>query len=114
VAPTSDDGSVTADGIFGQWGKNLLEAGDKCGKGFRINERVKDCLKVAGFEDLVELTYKLPIGPWNEYPRVREIGRWNLVQWQEGIEDWSLALLTRALHVKSPLQRSRLLKLTAV
>lgn len=34
-------GSVTTDGIFSQWGKNFLKAGDRCGKDFRISERSK-------------------------------------------------------------------------
>jgi hypothetical protein len=33
---------------------------------------------------------------------MKKTGMWNLVQWQKGIEGWSLALLTRELGVKSP------------
>lgn len=102
VTPTSDDGSVTAGSIFDQWGKNFLEAGDRCGKDFRVHKQVKGYLEGAGFEDVVELIYKWPIGSWSEYPRIKEIGRWNLVQWREGIEGWSLALLTRALNWSYP------------
>jgi hypothetical protein len=60
-------------------------------------------LEAVGFKDVVELTYKLRIRPWSEYSRLREIGRWNLARWEEGIEGWSLALLTTVLHVNSPL-----------
>ena len=70
-------------------------------KGFRVHKQVKGYLESAGFEDVVELIYKWPIGTWSEYPRIKEIGRWNLVQWREGIEGWSLALLTTALNVRS-------------
>lgn len=105
VAPTSDDGSVTEDSTLGRWGKIILKARDTMGKGFRIHEQIKAYLEDAGFEDVVELSDKLPkvpIGPWSEDPRLKEIGRWNQVHWEEGIEGWSLALFTRVLGVKSP------------
>lgn len=102
VVPTSDDGSVIEGSIFDQWGKVSLEAGDKFGKDLRIHEQVKGYLEDAGFEDIVERVYKWPIGPWSRDPHMKEIGLWNRLHWQEGIEGWSLALLTRVLGVKSP------------
>jgi hypothetical protein len=102
VVPTSDDGSVTEDGIFAQWGRVSLEAGDKFGKDLRIHEQIKGYLEDAGFEDIVERVYKWPFGPWSKDQRMKEIGMWNQLQWQEGIEGWCLALLTRVLGVKSP------------
>jgi hypothetical protein len=102
VAPTSDDGSITEDSILDRWGKTTLKAGDAIGKDFRIHEQIKDYLDAAGFEDIVELSYKVPIGSWSDDPRLKEIGRWNQVHWQEGIEGWSLALLIKTLRVKSP------------
>ena len=112
VVPTSDDGSITEDSILDWWGKITIQAGDVMGKDFRIHKQIKDYLDVAGFEDVVELSYKAPIGSWGESPRLKEIGRWNQVHWQEGIEGWSLALLTKTLRVKSPHPYSTCLKLT--
>lgn len=100
VVPKSDDGTVTDDNIFGQWGKVSLEAGDKFGKDLRIHEQIKGYLENAGFEDVVETVYKWPIGPWSKDPHMKQLGLWNLLHWQEGIEGWSLALLTRVLGVK--------------
>ena len=79
MTPTSDDGSVTEDSMLGRWGKVTLEAGDAMGRDFRIHEQVKGHLDTAGFENVVELSYKLPIGSWSEDLRLREIGRWNQV-----------------------------------
>jgi hypothetical protein len=92
---------VSKDSILDRWGKSLLEAGDRCGKDFRIGGQAKGWLKIVGFEDVVEFTYKLPIGPWSESSRLQEIGKWNLAQWKEGIEGWSLALLAGVLKVKA-------------
>lgn len=97
VTLTSDDGSVTKDSPLDRWGKITLEAGDAMGKDFRIHEQVKGYLDAAGFEDVVEQSYKLPIGSWSVDPHLREIGRWNEVRWRQGIEGWSLDLFTRIL-----------------
>ncbi|KAK5994292.1 Methyltransferase [Cladobotryum mycophilum] len=97
VVPVSDDGSITEGSIFDQWGKISLEAGDKFGKDLRIHEQIKGYLEDAGFNNVTEHVYKWPIGPWSKDPRLKEIGQWNHQHWLEGIEGWSLALLTRVL-----------------
>jgi hypothetical protein len=99
VIPISDDGTVTPDNIFGKWGEVSIEAGEKFGKTLRINELMKDFIIDAKFENLTEKAYKLPIGPWPKDPKKKQIGVWNLLHWEEGIEGWSLALLTRVLGV---------------
>lgn len=99
VGLTSDDGSVVPDSILDRWGRTLLEAGDRSGRDFRTHAQIKGQLETTGFEDVNEIVFKLPIGPWSEDPRIRDIGQWNLAQWNEGIEGWSLVLLTRVLNV---------------
>lgn len=99
VVLKSDDGSVTEGSIFDQWGKVSLEAGDKFGKDLRIHEQIKGYLQDGGFADVVETVYKWPIGPWEKDPHMKKVGLWNLLHWEEGIEGWSMALLTRVLNV---------------
>lgn len=36
-----------------------------------------------------------PIGPWADDEQLRELGRWNLKNWEDGMEGWVMALLTR-------------------
>ncbi|KFY44981.1 hypothetical protein V494_01234 [Pseudogymnoascus sp. VKM F-4513 (FW-928)] len=97
VVLKSDDGSVKEGSIFDQWGKVSLEAGDKFGKDLRIHEQIKGYMLDAGFLDVVETVYKWPVGPWAEDDYLRQVGEWNRLHWQEGIEGWSMALLTRVL-----------------
>ena len=99
VAPQSDDGSVTEDSIFAVWGRVSLEAGDKFGKTLRIVDQSKGLMQDAGFEDVVEHRFKLPIGGWSSDPKLKDIGRWNQLHWEEGIEGWCMALLTRIMGV---------------
>lgn len=59
-------------------------------------------IKEAGFVDVVEKRFKWPIGPWSSDPRLKEIGRWNLLNWEEGMEGWVIAPYTRVLGVSLP------------
>ncbi len=99
VVPQSDCGTVTPENIFGQWGTVSLEAGDKFGRDLRIHEQMRGFIKEAGFENVVEKVYKWPIGPWPKDSHLKQLGLWNQLHWEEGIEGWSLALLTRVLGV---------------
>jgi hypothetical protein len=53
----------------------------------------------AGFVDVVERRFKVPIGGWPADPRLQQLGLYNRLQWAEGIEGWSMYLLTNVLGV---------------
>lgn len=108
VVLKSDDGSVKEGSIFDQWGKVSLEAGDKFGKDLRIHEQIKGYLVDAGYVDVVETVHRWPVGGWAKDDYMKKVGEWNLLHWREGIEGWSMALLTRVLnvshHISMPIQ----------
>lgn len=54
-------------------------------------------IQEAGFVDVVEKKFKWPVGPWSSDPKLKELGRWNLLNWEEGMEGWAMALYTRQL-----------------
>lgn len=97
VVPKSDDGTVTPDSIFEQWGKTSLMLGDKFGKSLRTVDESKAGMEAAGFINVVEHRWKLPIGGWAADKRFKEIGQYNRIHWDQGIEGWSLYLLTTVL-----------------
>lgn len=96
VVPKSDDGT-TKGTIFEKWGEVSLQAGDAFGKTLRICDEAKQKMIEAGFVDVVEHRFKCPIGPWAKDPHLKELGRYNRLQWEEGIEGWTMFLLTRVL-----------------
>ncbi|QKX57065.1 uncharacterized protein TRUGW13939_04173 [Talaromyces rugulosus] len=96
VVPKSDDGSTDGT-IFEAWGKVSLEAGDAFGKTLRIVDEAKDKMIAAGFTNVVEHRFKAPIGSWAKDRHLKELGRYNRLQWEEGIEGWSMMLLTNLL-----------------
>ena len=76
VVPKSQDGSTDGT-IFEKWGAVSLQAGDAFGKTLRIAEEAKDRMIAAGFVDVVERRYKVPIGPWARDPHLKDLGRYN-------------------------------------
>ncbi|KAB8068026.1 S-adenosyl-L-methionine-dependent methyltransferase [Aspergillus leporis] len=93
VVLRSDDG--TTDGtVFEEWGDVSLRLGDTFGKTLRVVDEMRDSIIAAGFTDVVERRIKCPIGGWSADPRLKEWGNYNRLQWEEGIEAWSMWLLT--------------------
>lgn len=64
VEPISDDDTVGPDHFYTLWGRTVVEAGNAFGKTFTIWRESADCLRRAGFEDVVEHTYKWPMNGW--------------------------------------------------
>ncbi|KAL4758346.1 S-adenosyl-L-methionine-dependent methyltransferase [Aspergillus foveolatus] len=96
VVPKSDDGT-TVGTIFEEWGRVSLEAGEAFGKSLRIVDESRDRMIKAGFVDVAERRYKIPIGGWASDPRLKQLGLYNRLLWEEGIEGWSMYLLTTVL-----------------
>ncbi|KAB8248064.1 S-adenosyl-L-methionine-dependent methyltransferase [Aspergillus flavus] len=97
VVPKSDDGS-TNNTVFEEWGRVSLQAGDAFGKTLRIVDEAKEKMIKAGFVDVQEHRFKCPVGPWAKDPRLKVLGKYNRLQWEMGIEGWSMMLLTRFLN----------------
>lgn len=85
-----------------RWGEIFEEAGEKMGKTFKILDQQKQFLLDHGrFQNVTEQRYKVPVGPWSGDRKYKEIGRWHLLDCSEGIEGWSMALLTRVMGVST-------------
>ncbi len=97
----SDDPPLPEDHIMARWSKVFLEAGERLGKTFRIANMSKDLMIKAGFEDVVEKTMKLPLGDFMDDPKMKEVGRWNLLYTIQGLEGWALMLLSKVMKVGS-------------
>ena len=97
--PRSDDGSIQPGDMWDECGKLAIECGERFGKTFRIQEKMKDLISKAGFVDVVETKYKWPLGAWSTDQKLKDLGRWNLHHWNEGLEGWTMALLTRVMGV---------------
>ena len=99
--PQSDDGTVTPASPFGRWGSLIAQAGQILGKDFGVGYHTKEFMEEAGFINVVEKKFKLPIGKWPADPRMKELGIWYRAYFEDGMEGYAMALLTRVLGVRS-------------
>jgi hypothetical protein len=97
VVPKSDDGTVSPGHIFEQWGKISVELGEKFGKSLQTVDESKKGIEDAGFINVVEQRWKLPIGGWTKDQKLKEVGLYNRIHWEQGIEGWCLYLLTHVM-----------------
>jgi hypothetical protein len=98
----ADDGSIPKGHVLERWGDVFEEAGEKMGKTFNILDLQKQfLLDHDGFKNVTEQRYKMPVGPWSRDKKLKEVGRWHLLECYQGIEGWSIALLTRLMGVSS-------------
>lgn len=98
MVPASFDGTHKGT-VFEEWGDVSLQAGDAFGKSLRIIDEAAEHMRNAGFESVTEQRLPMPIGGWPKDKRLKELGKFNRVHWEEGIEGWSMYLLTAFLKV---------------
>lgn len=101
----SIDGTLSTNPVLRQWLDNKIEVGTRTGKTWEIAENMAGLIREAGFVDIVEKRFKWPVGPWSSDQRMKDIGRWNLLNWEEGMEGWVLASYTRVLKVSRQRRR---------
>jgi hypothetical protein len=69
------------------------------GKEFSIVDHSAKYMASAGFEDMQERRFKLPVGPWSSDRRMKQIGLCNHYYMLEGLEGMCLLLFTKFLEV---------------
>lgn len=95
----SDDPPLPEDHIMARWSKVFLEAGERMGKTFLIAEMSKDLIMKAGFVDVVQKRFKLPVGDYMDDSKMKEVGLWNLLYTIQGLEGWALMMLSKIMKV---------------
>jgi len=93
----SDDDTIENAKSVLEWQNVVDEASTRFGKKMNVAETQKQKLVDAGFVDVREDVYKVPIGPWAKESSLKEQGRYELAQMSDAVEPFSLALFTRVL-----------------
>jgi hypothetical protein len=96
IKPRCDDGTLTTPNVFQKWA-DLVEDLNEVGHNFSVTGKMKPQLAEAGFVDIVEHRYKLPVGPWSSDPMYQDLGRYYEMFWRTGCQGWLMAALTRDL-----------------
>jgi hypothetical protein len=73
----------------------LAEIGRKIGIDLAVAQKFKAMIEKAGFTDVTEKVFDLPLGDWPEDRRLKEVGMFQRFQMVEGIHGIAFGLLTR-------------------
>lgn len=90
---------------YERWTKVMFEASEKLGKSIRHPVRdhgtAKDMEK-AGFVDIVEKSWQIPIGGWPKDPIMKEVGVCNLEYLDQSLEGFGYYLLKEVMGWEVP------------
>ncbi|KAI1910968.1 hypothetical protein LOZ66_001960 [Ophidiomyces ophidiicola] len=80
------------------WVTKLSEVSEQVGKPLNIAQSHKKWMEEAGFIDVQEKVFKVPIGSWARDKRLKELGRFERLHMNESVEAHSMAFFTRGLN----------------
>ncbi|KAK2738257.1 hypothetical protein FQN57_007120 [Myotisia sp. PD_48] len=96
VVPHSDDGTERGTSLE-QWGRLAIKCGETFGKSFRIAEDMPELIKSAGFVNVHSQTFRWPIGSWPKDQKLKMVGAYNRLGWEEGLDGWAKFLFINVL-----------------
>jgi SAM-dependent methyltransferase len=96
----SEDGSLESDSYTTKMMTGLIEACDKIGRTMDPAPWMKGWAESAGFLNVTEQKFKLPVGNWPRDSRLKEIGTLMSVNFIEGVEAFTAVLFKDVLGWK--------------
>ena len=91
----SDDGSLSDDSNLSYWSKLICDAAVKYNRPLPHHSEYVRWFERAGFVDVKRIYLKSPTNPWPKDPKLKEVGKFQLIAHIEGLESVSIGLLTR-------------------
>ena len=85
----SDDGTLQEGGTLATWGDNFIGCSERAGRSLLTQETMQSSMEKAGFVDVQEKLYKIPLGPWPKDKVLKE------AHWVAALEGWAMWLLTK-------------------
>jgi hypothetical protein len=96
--PYCDDGTMPSDWPFLEWTKFGDDAAMEAGRPMRIANKLKRWYIQAGFEDVQEKVFKLPMNPWPRDKDLKALGRMSEGNWHAGLGAFSMGPFSRVLN----------------
>ena len=82
---------------FWEWNANHVVAARNKGQPYLTSDQMAQWMTAAGFEDVVVKDYLVPTNAWPKDRKMKELGRYMMVNMLEGIEAFTLRLWTQQL-----------------
>lgn len=93
----SDDDTLSKDSAFHKWNSLFEEAVSKMGRNCTWATEYKRWMEEAGFVNVQQLLFKLPINTWPKDRTLKELGKWNLINMVDGLEGYTVRPFTKVL-----------------
>lgn len=93
-----DDGTMGTDYGFAEWTQTQDKAAMNMGRPLRIANKLKRWYEQAGFVDVHEEVFKLPINSWPKDPQWKMLGRFNETNLLDGLQAFSLQPFQKGLN----------------
>ena len=78
------------DASINKWGSIMTKAATKSGKDADTFFTMRDRIDAAGFTNVREKLYKVPMGEWTKNPILKEAGKYNKLQLISGQEGYAM------------------------
>ena len=95
---SSDDGTHIKGQTMIQWTNMLCDASGDYGRPVPRHTEYKQWFEEAGFVDVEEYLFKIPFNSWPKKKQLKEVGKYQLINYSEGCEGLCIGLFTRVLH----------------
>lgn len=91
-----DDNTMPANWPLLEWSLNQDEAAMELGTPLRIANKLKMWYEQAGFVDVKEEVFRIPINEWAKEERLKMYGKFMAMNMQDGLYGWSVDYFVRA------------------
>lgn len=92
-----DDESAPAESVPMQWSTYMMKGAAKLGVDMTASDNLPRWLAQAGFVDITTERFAWPINRWPKDEKEKEKGMWNLQNFLEGVQGFSMAIFTKGL-----------------
>lgn len=93
-----DDGTMPSDWPFTEWIKFSDDAAMEAGRPLRIANKFKRWYEAAGFVDVQEKVFKIPVNGWPRDKHLKALGNMQEENWLAGLSAFSMAHFSRILN----------------
>lgn len=93
-----DDNSTSRSPMHALYLKLIVEASEQYGKPVPHHTEYKRLAEDVGFVDVKEYLFKIPINTWAKNRQLKEVGKYQLLNYHEGYEGIGIGLFTRSLN----------------
>ncbi|KAM0164993.1 hypothetical protein ACHAPG_000242 [Botrytis cinerea] len=98
--PYCDDKSMSETWPFLEWIGFVEKAATKAGRSMNIAKNLKSWYEAAGFVDVQEKVFILPVNPWSKDKHLHKLGEMSEENWLACLSSFSMALFSRILKWK--------------